>query len=59
MMHPRSLQPVHPTHTAPLLRPLLGELLALLHGLTPAPWEMPTVAGSWRVRDVAAYLRST
>jgi uncharacterized protein (TIGR03083 family) len=45
-----------PTYTAHLLRPLLGELLALLRGLRGEQWDAPTVAGGWRVRDVAAHL---
>jgi uncharacterized protein (TIGR03083 family) len=42
--------------TAPLFRPLLGELLAVLRGLSDADWTRPTVAAEWRVRDVAAHL---
>lgn len=45
-----------PVYTAKLLRPLLDELLALLRALTPEQWDAPTVAGAWRVRDVAAHL---
>jgi len=45
-----------PIDTSPLFRPLLGELVALLRGLRPADWDRPTVAGSWRVRDVAAHV---
>ena len=51
-----TLRPLTPVHAAPLLRPLLGELLALLRGLAAEQWEAPTVAGAWRVRDVAAHL---
>jgi len=50
------LQRLTPVYTAPLLRPLLRELLELLRGLTAEQWEAPTVAGAWRVRDVAAHL---
>ena len=50
------LQRLTPVYTAPLLRPLLGELLELLRGLTLERWEAPTIAGAWRVRDVAAHL---
>lgn len=50
------LQRLTPVYTAPLLRPLLSELLDLLRGLTTEQWEAPTVAGAWRVRDVAAHL---
>jgi uncharacterized protein (TIGR03083 family) len=45
-----------PLDTLPLLRPLLAELLALLRGLGPEQWSASTVAGAWRVRDVAAHL---
>ena len=45
-----------PIYTSALLRPLLDELLTLLRGLTTEQWELPTVAGRWRVRDVAAHL---
>ena len=50
------LQRLTPVYTAPLLRPLRGELLDLLRGLAPEQWDAPTVAGAWRVRDVAAHL---
>jgi uncharacterized protein (TIGR03083 family) len=45
-----------PTYTSELFKPLLGELVALLRGLDAADWLRPTIAGSWRVRDVAAHL---
>lgn len=45
-----------PRYVAPLFRPLDALLIAVLRGLTPAQWELPTVAGNWRVRDVAAHL---
>ena len=44
---------------APLFGPLHADLLALLRGLGPSDWERPTIAGSWRVRDVAAHLLDT
>jgi hypothetical protein len=43
----------------PLFRPLHEELVGLLKGLSAADWERPTVAGTWRVRDVAAHLLDT
>jgi hypothetical protein len=43
MSRPQQLTPVY---TAPLLRPLLSELLELLRGLTAEQWEAPTVAGA-------------
>ena len=45
-----------PIDTAPLFAPLNGELITLLRSLTPAQWLLPTLAGRWRVRDVAAHL---
>lgn len=48
-----------PVDTAALFLPLHEELIALLHGLSPAAWDAPTVAGRWRVRDVVAHLLDT
>jgi hypothetical protein len=45
-----------PVATAHLLAPLHAELIALLRGLAPGQWLLPTAAGTWRVRDVAAHL---
>ncbi len=45
-----------PVYTADLFEPLLSSLITVLRGLQPADWERPTVAGAWRVRDVAAHL---
>jgi len=42
-----------------LFRPLSGEIVALLQSLSPEEWERPTLAGSWRVRDVVAHLVDT
>jgi hypothetical protein len=50
------LEPLPPTLTAPLYRPLHTALLGLLRGLGAADWARPTVAGAWRVRDIAAHL---
>lgn len=55
-MKGQSVEPLTPIYTADLFSPLHQELLALLRGLAPADWERPTVAGSWRVRDVTAHL---
>jgi hypothetical protein len=49
----RALESVN---TAPLFGPLQAELLALLRGLDESDWNRPTLAGSWRVQDVAAHL---
>lgn len=43
----------------PLFGPLHEELVRLLSGLSAGDWERPTVAGTWRVRDVAAHLLDT
>ena len=45
-----------PLDTRPLFRPLLGELIGLLHALNFSDWERPTLAGDWKVRDVASHL---
>jgi hypothetical protein len=50
------LQPMQPRYVADLFAPLHRELVVLLRGLTPEQWERPTVAGAWRVCDVAAHL---
>jgi uncharacterized protein (TIGR03083 family) len=44
---------------AMLLRQVDAQLVLLLRSLEAAEWELPTVAGSWRVRDVAAHLLDT
>jgi hypothetical protein len=51
-----TLAPLPPLDTAPLFPDLHAELLALLRRLKPADWERPTVAGTWRVRDVVMHL---
>jgi hypothetical protein len=45
-----------PPETVHLFPQLHAQLLTLLRALQPADWERPTVAGAWRVRDVAAHL---
>jgi len=50
------MEPLTPLYTADLFAGLNEELIALLHGLSPEDWERPTVAGAWRVRDIAAHL---
>lgn len=50
------LHDLPPIHVVPLLRPLHGELIRLLRGLGADDWNAPTLAGAWRVRDVAAHL---
>lgn len=43
-------------HTAHLFAELDKHLISLLKSLTPEDWEKPTVAGVWKVRDIAAHL---
>jgi len=50
------LSPLQPTDTRPFFRPVAAELFALLRALPPDAWDAPTLAGSWRVRDVVAHL---
>lgn len=50
------MEPLTPIHTAELFPGLHAELIGLLRGLDDADWARPTVAGAWRVRDVAAHL---
>lgn len=47
---------LEPVDTSALLVPIHGELIALLRGLAPDQWLLPTTAGTWRVRDVAAHI---
>jgi mycothiol maleylpyruvate isomerase-like protein len=50
------MKPAPPVLVADLFPPLHEELLVLLRGLAPGDWLKPTIAGAWRVRDVAAHL---
>lgn len=50
------MQPLTPCHTAPLFLPLSQELQNILRNLSADDWLRPTLAGAWRVRDVAAHL---
>src|ERR671913_1636054 len=50
------MKPFTPVYTADLFLPLLTQLLTLLRGLEEHHWDRPTIAGPWRVRDVAAHL---
>ena len=45
--------------TRPFFRPLCSETFELLRGFRESDWERPTMAGSWRVRDVVAHLLDT
>ncbi len=48
-----------PILCAPLLRRVDEKLIELLRSLSPAEWELDTVAPGWKVRDVAAHLLDT
>ncbi|MEO0556960.1 MAG: maleylpyruvate isomerase N-terminal domain-containing protein [Bacteroidota bacterium] len=54
-LHP-GLQPLHWLDTSDLFLPLHELLIHQLETLDESDWEQPTVAGDWRVRDVAAHL---
>ncbi|HTL07371.1 MAG TPA: maleylpyruvate isomerase N-terminal domain-containing protein [Chitinophagaceae bacterium] len=45
-----------PILTAHLFLPLEEKLISLLRSLTPNEWNLPTIAGAWTVKDVAAHL---
>ena len=49
----------NPIHCAHLLRTVDDKLIELLASLEPREWDLPTIAGSWTVRDVAAHLLDT
>lgn len=51
-----ALEPLQPRYVADLFAPLHEELITFLRGLSEPDWQRPTVAGAWRVRDVAAHL---
>jgi uncharacterized protein (TIGR03083 family) len=52
----RTPQPILTGH---LFTPIHERLMSLLRSLTAEEWLAPTVAGSWRVRDIAAHLLDT
>ena len=45
-----------PIHTVELFPALHAELVGLLRGIDERDWARPTLAASWRVRDVVAHL---
>jgi uncharacterized protein (TIGR03083 family) len=51
--------PLPTIDTRPQFRPLCRDIVSLLQALAPDDWERPTMARSWRVRDVAAHLCDT
>jgi len=50
------LEQVPPTDTRRFFRPVATELTTLLRALPADAWDRPTVAGTWRVREVIAHL---
>jgi uncharacterized protein (TIGR03083 family) len=50
------LSELPPTDTRRYFRPVSRELVTLLRELPAEAWQRPTVAGTWRVRDVVAHL---
>ena len=53
------LSGTQPILCAPAIRQVDRHLIDLLASLTPAEWELPTLAPQWSVRDVAAHLFDT
>jgi uncharacterized protein (TIGR03083 family) len=51
--------PLPVVDTRPLFRPLCAEIVTLFRTLTDDDWGRRTVAGAWRVRDLAAHLTDT
>lgn len=51
-----TLEAIPPTDTRAFFRPLSAEFVTLLRSLPDDAWTRPTVAGTWRVRDVLAHL---
>jgi uncharacterized protein (TIGR03083 family) len=47
------LLPLQTTHLFPVMR---QELLAVLHSLTDAEWQLPTACAGWSVKDVALHI---
>lgn len=53
------MQPLQPILAAHLIRKVDDKLIELLQSLAPDDWERPTIAGNWKVKDVAAHLLDT
>ncbi|HVF92132.1 MAG TPA: maleylpyruvate isomerase N-terminal domain-containing protein [Blastocatellia bacterium] len=47
---------MEPIFTTDLFLPLQVELVTLLRSLSPSDWYLPTIAGSWRIKHVAAHI---
>jgi uncharacterized protein (TIGR03083 family) len=45
--------------TRRLFRPLCRDIVALVRQFSAEDWERPTLAGTWRVRDIVAHLLDT
>ena len=50
---------IAPILCAPLIRKTDEALIDLLRSLSAGEWDLGTIAGSWKVRDVAAHLLDT
>ena len=50
------MKPIFTAHLFPLID---ARLIELLRSLEPSEWDLPTIAGAWKVRDVAAHLLDT
>jgi len=55
----KTLMALAPIDTRSFFRPLSADIVHLLRTLRAEDWERPTLAGSWRVRDVVAHLADT
>jgi uncharacterized protein (TIGR03083 family) len=51
--------PLPPRDTRALFRPLTSDIVSLLRTLSPDDWTQPTLAGTWRVREVVAHMVDT
>ena len=51
-----NMETLTPIHTRELFPAIHAELIGLLRGLDERDWARPTIARSWRVRDVVAHL---
>src|SRR5438067_5040146 len=58
-VQPGPLMPLPITDTRPFFHPLSSDIVHLLRTLSPDDWLAPTVAGTWRVRDIVAHLADT
>jgi uncharacterized protein (TIGR03083 family) len=54
-----TIEPLRPIDTRHFFRPVSTSLVTLLRELSESDWQLPTVAGSWLVRDIVAHLLDT